>query len=100
MIEKVQDFIKQEPGETLNHNIYKLESLKAILEPDNTEEESELDKIIKSVKVTKEAIENLTNTEDEYDDEYLQEMMDSTLPRHYWGGEDGNELIFEDDNDN
>ena len=101
LIEKVRDFIKQEPGETLDHTIYKLESLKTILEPDNTEEESELDKIIRtSVKVTKEAIENLANTEDEYDEEYIQEMMENSLPRHYWGGEDGNDLIFEEDDAN
>ena len=85
---------KQEPGETLDDTIYKLRSLKAILEPnhDNTEEESELDKLIENTKVTKEAIENLGK--DDYDEEYFQDLMDDSLPRHYWGGEDGNYLIF------
>ena len=101
VIENVLDFLKQEPGETLDDTIYKLESLKSILEPnhDNTEDESELDKLIESAKVTKEAIENIANSKDDYDDEYLQDLMDNSLPRHYWGGEDGNDLIFEDGND-
>ena len=100
-IEKVLDFLKQEPGETIDDTIFKLESLKSILEPShgNPEEESELDKLIESAKVTKEAIENLANTEDDYDEEYFQGLMDESLPRHYWGGEDGNDLIFEDYND-
>ena len=36
--------------------------------------------------------------DEEYDDEYFQAMEeDQGSPRHYWGGEDGNELIFVDD---
>ena len=98
--ENVLQFMRQEPGDTLDTAIDKLEALKAILEPEEVNEteatESSLDELIREVKTTKEAIENL-NKEEEYDDDYFDEMMDPDLPRHYWGGPDWNELIFFED---
>ena len=98
-MEHFRKFMKQEPGETLDDTIKKLEALKTMLEPTNDDEtkESEFDNLILLVKSTKEAIETLVNTEDEYDKEYLDNLFDDGLPRHYWGGEDGNELIFDED---
>ena len=48
------------------------------------------------VKTTKEALENIhKNNYEDYD--YFEDIDD--LPRHYWGGEDGNDLIFVEDDD-
>ena len=98
-MDHVRKFMKQEPGETLDDTVAKLEALKRMFEPvsDPETEESEFDDLIKLVKSTKEAIETLQNSEDEYDEEYFEGLVDDDLPRHYWGGDDGNELIFEDD---
>ena len=70
-----------------------------MFEPATNNEESKesgFDELITMVKTAKEAIEN-TSKEDEYDDEYVDGMEDTNLPKHYWGGEDGNELIFVDE---
>ena len=76
-MEHVRKFMKQEPGETLDDTIKKLEALKTMLEPTNDDEtkESEFDNLILLVKSTKEAIETLENTEDEYDEEYFDNLF-------------------------
>ena len=96
--QSVLEFLEEEPGDTLDTMITKLKALKAMFEPNNNEDskESTFDELIKKVKTTKEAMEVLND--EEYDDEYIQAREeDQGLPRHYWSGEDGNELIFVDD---
>ena len=93
----VLEFMEEEPGDTLDTTIAKLEALKAMLEPatDENTKESTFDELIRTVKETKHAIQEQDN--EDYDDDYFQAMEeDQGLPRHYWGGEDGNELIFSD----
>ena len=85
------DFLKQDNDETLDDTIKKMEAFKNLLEPDC--EESEFDELIQMVKTAKEAIENL-NKSTEYDDDYYEDLMNDDLPQYYWGGEDGNEIIF------
>ena len=89
-------FMKKEPGDTLDVTVDKLEALKSMFVPATNNEESKesgFDELITMVKTAKEAIENASK-EDVYDDEYVDGMEDTNFPRHYWGGEDGNELIF------
>ena len=96
--ENVLEYMKNEPGDTLDTTIAKLEALKALLEPDNIGDEakeSQFDELIQMVKHTKEALEKIN--ENDYDDDYYEE--DDDLPRHYWGGEDGNELFFYEDDE-
>ena len=88
----MQDFIKQDDNETLDDQIEKLEALKRLLEPEDAED-SMLDELIERIKTVKEAITDLDKNEevscsDFYDD-------DDELPPYYWGGEDGNEIIFQ-----
>ena len=94
--------MRLEPRDSLDYTVDKLEALKAMLEPEKENEtetrESSLDELIQEVKATKEAIADLNN-EEEFDDDYFEDMLDQDLPRHYWGGPDGNELIFIEDED-
>ena len=95
--ESLLEFMEQEPNDTLDDTIAKLEALKSLLEPDNDEtKESEIDKLIAEVQIMKEAIENMHK--DDYDEEDFEDMDDG-LPRHYWGGEDASELMFFDEDD-
>ena len=63
--------------------------MKKLLEP-NDDNPAEFDETIEFLKTTKLAIENVE--EDNYDFEEYED-----LPRHYWGGENGDEIIFYDD---
>ena len=96
--EQVLDFIQQDDEETLDDTIAKLEAFKKMLEPESDEKESKFEELIQMVKTAKKAIDNLNKNHDELDEDYYDDLRpDDDLPRHYWGGEDGNELIFEDD---
>ena len=78
----------QEPDDTLDDTVAKLEAIKPLLEPDvDLNKESQIDKLIEEVKMMKEAIKI-----------YFEDMEDG-LPRHYWGGEDASELIFLDEDE-
>ena len=94
----VLNFVKQEEGETLDHTIAKLEALKNLLEP-HPNEESEFDNLIQMVKTAQETIASQFGFGEnfEYDEDYFDDLINDDLPRYYWGGEDGNEIIFEDD---
>ena len=82
------EFLEEAPGETLDDTVAKLEAIKNMLEPEKDDtKESEFDKIIAEVKITKEAIEKINNEQHEYDEDYFKDIEDD-LPRHYWGGED------------
>ena len=93
-VKAVLKFMKKEPGDTLDVTVAKLEALKKLLEPEIKDEEpSEFDNLIETVKNTQELLDSIVNSNIEEDDyEYLNEPDD--LPPHYWGGEDGNEIIF------
>ena len=96
--ESVLEFMKQEPGDALEMTLAKLEAPKTMLEPtieNALKEDSEFYQLIQIAKTTKDAVENLHKEDQyEYDDNYED---GEELKLHYWGGEDGNELIvFED----
>jgi hypothetical protein len=96
--ESVMEFMRNEPGDTLDTTIAKLEALKAMLEPDHNDDEakeSEFEKLIQMVKNTKEALEKLND--DDVDELDYEDYDD--IPRHYWGGNDGNEIIFFEDDE-
>ena len=57
----------------------------------------EFDNLIMLLKSTKEDIETLKNNVEEYAEDYFDDLMNDDLPHHQWGGKDGNELIFDDD---
>ena len=94
---KILDFMKSEPGDTINTSIEKLEALKTILEPEeDPDKPSELDELIELAQSYSKAIEEMSvNKDDDDDDNFYYE--DDNLPPHYWGGEDCCELIFYDD---
>ena len=94
-IDDVLEFLKREDTETLDDTVEKLKALKNLFEAKGVDA-SEFDSIIETAKRTYEAIEELHKDEDEYDDDYFEDLLDEDLPRYYWGGEDGNKIIFED----
>lgn len=92
-INYVKDFIKKEDGETFDDQIEKLEALKRLLEPQEPAD-SVFDDLIEKIKTVKEAVNNLSRNDEE--EVSWSDYYDDEIPEHYWGGEDGNELIFLD----
>ena len=91
----VLEFVADEPGDTIDIKIAKVEALKKMLEPedyDDGSKPSEFDEILEFLQTAKTAYENLEDDDYTYDTE-----GDEDLPPHYWGGEDANEQIFYDD---
>ena len=94
-IEEVLDFLKRDHDETLYDTVEKLTALKQMFQSKGVDG-SEFDDIIQAAKTTQKAIDDLQNEDNMYDEDYLDGLLDDDLPPHYWGGEDGNEFIFED----
>ena len=67
-------------NETLTETVEKLEALKQLFETLGVDV-SEFDSIIQSVKITQKAIEDHQQEVDDYDEDYLEDMLDDNLPR-------------------
>ena len=87
----IKTFLKQEETDTIDDQIEKVKVLKELLET----EDSEFDDLVNQLETIKLATTKLNDIEVDLEDyDYLYEEQD--LPKYYWGGEDGNELIFYD----
>ena len=89
----VKDFIKQEPSETLDNQLEKLNSLKRLLEPFSSDV-SIFDELAEKIKTLQDALEKV---DDDEDYSYYEDYDDDSLTPHYWGGDDGHELFFYDE---
>jgi hypothetical protein len=87
--DKILALVKPEPGDTYDDAQEKLECLKFIFDDDD--EASEFDKLFEMLNFYKEAKNDTT----EHDPDYYDDL--SEMAPHYWGGDDGNELIFYDE---
>ena len=56
--------------------------------------DSVFDDLIEKIKTVNEAVNNLSRNDEE--EVSWSDYYDDELPAHYWGGEDGNEIIFLD----
>ena len=94
---QILDFFNSEPLNDIDVTIWKLQQIKSLLEPNNENvEPSQFDDLIKQAENYKQAMDNLVNNQED-DDHLYEDYFDDDLPRHFWGGDDGNELFFEDD---
>jgi hypothetical protein len=91
---KILKFMENEPGDSFDVTLAKLEVLKSLFEPEDGTQTSEFDDLIAMVQSYKTALEDAR--EDEHDDDDLIDE-DDNFPPYYWGGEDACELFFFDE---
>ena len=94
-IDEVMNFVESKAGEDIDTVIFKIEALQKIFEPKFLEnrDKSVFEDLLRQAKAVKESSEKSV----EHDDDYTDYEFDDSLPDYYWGGEDGNEIIFRED---
>ena len=93
VLEDIKNFLRQDKNDTIDDRIEKVKVLKELLETENSGD-TMFDEVINQLEIVKSAIAEMNNDVDYEDNDYDYEEDD--LPKYYWGGEDGNEIIFFD----
>ena len=79
-IEYVRNFMLQEPTETLDNQIEKLQTLKRLLEPEGSDD-SLFDEVIDKIKTLQDALENIKDDDEELFD-YVDYCDEEDVPPH------------------
>jgi hypothetical protein len=89
---QILDFYRSGSDGNIDQSIEKLEVIRELLATENGEND-DFDELIDIAKNIKKILEEMNNEDDE---KYTYDY-DEDAPKYYWGGDDGNEIIFYDD---